>query len=319
VDGPIVVVRQPGKRPLRIQVTDRLELGRDCDGLVLSDPQVSRRHAELRFNGDCLLVADLGSRNGTYIDDEPLTAPVELRLSRIVRLGATTVELAAPETAAARFRRTATVTDLSVPADDPRRTSIDAVVESALADGRQPSVEAADGGTVTILFSDIESSTELATSLGDIGWYELLETHNRIFRAQLTRFGGSEVKSQGDGFMLTFPSARRAVRFAVAIQRSLEAADHGEPFRRVRVRMGLHTGEAIIDDSGDLFGQHVIIASRIANLAVGGEILVSSLVREIVSTQGDIVFHDGRTVGLKGIEGTCMVHPVDWRRSTAPV
>ena len=187
------------------------------------------------------------------------------------------------------------------------------MVESALADASRPGLEASDGGTVTILFSDIESSTELATSLGDIAWYEVLDTHNRTFRSQLTRFGGCEVKSHGDGFMLTFPSGRRAVRFAIATQRSLEAVD------RVRVRMGLHTGEAIVDDTGDLFGQHVILASRIANLAAGGEILVSSLVKEIVSTRGDIVFASGRNVVLKGIEGTCTVHPLDWHASTPPL
>jgi class 3 adenylate cyclase len=146
-----------------------------------------------------------------------------------------------------------------------------------------------------------------------------LDLHNRVFRAQLTRFGGCEVKSQGDGFMLTFPSARRAVRFAIATQRSFEGADHGDALRRVRVRMGLHTGEAIVDETGDLFGQHVIIASRIANLAAGGEILVSSLVKEIVSPRGDVVFDAGRSVVLKGIEGACMVHPLDWRASSPPV
>ncbi len=124
------------------------------------------------------------------------------------------------------------------------------------------------------------------------------------------RFGGTEVKAQGDGFMLTFPSARRAVLFAIATQRALET--DREAGSGVRIRMGLHTGEAIVDRSGDLFGRHVIVAARVANLAAGGEILLSSLVREIVAAQGDIFLGTSREVTLKGIEGTHVVYPVEW-------
>jgi adenylate cyclase len=109
------------------------------------------------------------------------------------------------------------------------------------------------------------------------------------------------------------------VRFAIATQRLLETAEYRDPVLSVRVRMGLHIGEAIVDDTGDLFGQHAIIASRIANLAAGGEILVASLVKEIVSPRGDIVFDAGRSVVLKGIDGTRFVHPLDWLASTPPV
>lgn len=195
------------------------------------------------------------------------------------------------------------------PVEDLRRTSIDAVAEGALSERWQPAIEPSDGGTLTIVFSDIESSTEMATRLGDRDWFVVLETHNRIVREQLMRFGGTEVKSQGDGFMLTFPSARRAVLFAVATQRALEASRQGGS--GIRIRMGLHTGEAIIDRSGDLFGRHVIVAARVANLASGGEILVSSLVREIVAARGDIILGPPREVTLKGIEGTHLVYPIE--------
>ena len=74
-----------------------------------------------------------------------------------------------------------------------------------------------DGGTITILFSDIESSTERATAMGDAAWFELLEVHNAVIRTAVARFGGREVKSIGDGFMLVLPSVRRALRFATAV------------------------------------------------------------------------------------------------------
>lgn len=321
VDGPIVVVRQPGRRPLFVQVTDRLELGRDCDGLLLSDPQVSRRHAALEIADGRLVVTDLGSRNGTFIDGAPLAGSVELRPSLVVHLGATTVELVQPATPSRPFARTTWPVEpgLFSSADDPRRTSIDIVAESALTDPPRPRLEASDQGTVTILFSDIEGSTQHATRVGDIAWYRLLARHNELLRSQLDRYGGYEVKSRGDGFMLTFPSARRAVRFAIATQRALDHEDESTGAPLVRVRMGLHIGEAIADGSGDLFGRHVIVAARIADLASGAEVLVSSLVKEIAAARGDIVFGPPREVVLKGIEGTCIVHPLDWRASTPPV
>jgi len=83
--------------------------------------------------------------------------------------------------------------------------------------------------------------------------------------------------------------------------------------------MGIHVGEAIVGDTGALVGRHVHVASHIANLAMGGEILVSSLVREIVMARGDIMFALGRTVALKGIERTYIVHPLDWQASTPPL
>ncbi len=102
----------------------------------------------------------------------------------------------------------------------------------------------APDGTVTILFSDIEGSTEMTGRLGDQRWMELLKAHNSIIRKRLAAHEGFEVKSEGDGFMLDFGSARKALECAVDIQRAFaqqnEAAE--EP---IRVRIGLHTGEAI--------------------------------------------------------------------------
>jgi class 3 adenylate cyclase len=319
VNEPVVAVRQPGRQTLYVEVHGRLELGRDCDGLLLADAQVSRRHAELRVAGDRLLVVDLGSTNGTFVDGMAAKEPVELRAGSEAKLGETTVTLVAPEpTVTAGALRATTIaapgaaSTFGEPVEDLRRTSIDVVAEDALSDRWQPVLEPSDGGTLTIVFSDIESSTELATRLGDRDWFVVLESHNRIVRARLAHFGGTEVKSQGDGFMLTFPLARRAVLFAIATQRALESERAGGS-RGVRVRMGMHTGEAIVDRSGDLFGRHVIVAARVANLADGGEILVSSLVREIVAARGDITFGPAREVQLKGIEGTHLVYAVDWQ------
>ena len=200
-------------------------------------------------------------------------------------------------------------------ADWARQTSIDIVAAAVREERPDLSAMQDDSGTVTIVFSDIERSTERAVALGDVEWMKVLEEHNRLVRKQVTVFGGTEIKSQGDGFMLSFPGARRAVLAMIEIQRALNSLEESDPDRAVRVRMGCHTGEVIVDDVGDLFGKHVIVAARIANLAGGGEILVSTLVKDLVSARGDVAFRETRDVDLKGIDGRWEVHLVDWDRA----
>ena len=89
-------------------------------------------------------------------------------------------------------------------------TSIDEVVEAFEAERPDLRAHAAPDGTVAILFSDIEDSTVLTERLGDERWLEVLRSHNAIFREELARHEGFEVKSQGDGFMLAFPEPCRA-------------------------------------------------------------------------------------------------------------
>ncbi|MCH8050480.1 MAG: adenylate/guanylate cyclase domain-containing protein, partial [Chloroflexi bacterium] len=170
---------------------------------------------------------------------------------------------------------------------------------------------AAPDGTVTLLFTDIEGSTELTERLGDQRWLELLREHNAIIREQLSAHEGFEVKSVGDGFMLAFQSGRAGILCAIGIQRSLAERNESaaEP---VHVRIGLHTGE-VIKEGDDFFGKHVILAARIAAQATGGEILVSSLLKELTASAGDIEFGDPREVELKGLTGQQEMFPVSWQ------
>jgi class 3 adenylate cyclase len=194
------------------------------------------------------------------------------------------------------------------------RTSIDAVA-SAVDSGR-PDLRphAAPDGTVTILFSDIEGSTTMTQRLGDLKAQEVLRAHNAIVRRQVAAHGGFEVKSLGDGFMLAFASARRALQCAIAMQRDFATYNREHPDEPVRVRIGLHTGEAI-KEAEDFFGRHVILASRIAGEARGGQVLVSSLLKELTESSGDIRFGEGQQVSLKGLEGVHQVYPVLWEET----
>ena len=306
MSAPVVIVRQVGRVPLHLALHEPLEVGRDCLGLLLADHQTSRRHLRLSVEDGSVVVTDLGSTNGTTVDGRRLDGPHRLRPGQLVRLGDTTIECEADGSAPAL--NGATATSLQTGA---RTSSID-LVAAAVAD-ELPTVRIPDGGTLTIVFSDIEDSTSRSAELGDAAWMEVLNVHNTIIRRQVARFRGNEVKSQGDGFMLAFASARAAVDAMIETQRALESWARSQPTSAVRVRVGIHTGE-VIRVQDDFLGKHVNIAARVANSARGGEILVSALVREIIDARGDLTFDEPRTVGFKGLPGDWAVHPVRWRR-----
>ena len=166
-------------------------------------------------------------------------------------------------------------------------------------------------GTVTILFTDIEGSTPMTERLGDQRAQEVLRTHNAAIRRQIAAHDGFEVKSQGDGFMVAFSSARRALECAIAIQQGMATQQSEE---RVGVRIGLHTGEAI-KEGEDFFGKNVILAARIASQANAEQILVSSLLKTLVESSGEFEFGEAQVVELKGLAGAHHVHQVKWDRT----
>jgi class 3 adenylate cyclase len=183
----------------------------------------------------------------------------------------------------------------------------------------------APGGLQTILFTDVEGSTEFTDRMGDAAARDVLREHERITREALKAHGGSEVKTMGDGFMASFGSATKALECAVAIQKAFDAPETAvgaqglAPLRSetpIRVRIGLNAGEPIAEDDpggrGDLFGTAVIVAARIAARAKGGEILVSDVVRQLVAGKG-FLFNDRGDHALKGFEDPVRVFEVRWR------
>ena len=134
-------------------------------------------------------------------------------------------------------------------------------------------------GTVTFLFTDIEGSTRLVAALRD-RYVDALKAHERVLTAAATENGGRLIDTQGDAFFFAFPRAIDAARAAIAGQRGLEAHDwpQGE---RLRVRMGLHTGEPIVGDDRYV-GVGVHRAARISAAGHGGQILLSSVTRHLI-------------------------------------
>ncbi len=168
---------------------------------------------------------------------------------------------------------------------------------------------AADG-TITLVFSDIEGSTDLNLELGDERFSRLLAAHERLAKRSAREHGGRLVKSQGDGLMLAFKRAGDAVAFAVAFQRGVAAHD-GDV--ELRVRMGVHTGEATTRQ-GDFFGANVALAARVCGVADGGTILITEQVLERLDDPAPHPVGRGRRQRLRGIPGRHRLLPVDWRQ-----
>ena len=140
-------------------------------------------------------------------------------------------------------------------------------------------------GTVTFLFTDIEGSTRLLYELGD-AYAEVLGDHRRLLRDSFARYRGVEVGTEGDSFFVAFTAAGDAVAAAAEAQRAL-AGGH------VRVRMGIHTGEALVAD-GDYVGIEVHRAARIAAAGHGGQVLISQATRNLLDSEielGDLGEH----------------------------
>ena len=157
------------------------------------------------------------------------------------------------------------------------------------------------GGTVTLLFTDIQGSTALLQVLGD-RYGILLADHHRILRGAFAAHGGTEVDSAGDGLFTTFPSARAGLLGAIEAQRGIAAATWpGDA--TVRVRMGLHTGEPRSGEGGYV-GIDVHRAARICAAGHGGQILVSQTSRELLTNDlpADVSLLDLGEHRLKGID-----------------
>jgi class 3 adenylate cyclase len=164
--------------------------------------------------------------------------------------------------------------------------------------------------TKTFMFTDIVTSTDLISVIGDERWESLLAWHDRTLRAAFSEHRGVEVNHTGDGFFVSFDRAADGVEAAVTIQRRL-ASHFREHGFAPSVRIGLHTDEATLDGSS-YRGRGVHLASRVGSAAEGDEIVISASVLEAAGGMGHPV-SEPRSVELKGIEKPVELYTVDWR------
>ena len=152
-----------------------------------------------------------------------------------------------------------------------------------------------DRTLATVMFTDIVSSTERNIDAGDERWRRTLDQHNATVRSLLEEHRGREVKTIGDGFLCVFDGPARALRCAKAVVEQVRA--HG-----VEVRAGLHTGEIEQYPDGDVGGMAVNIGARVGAEAQGGEVLVSSTLKDLV-IGSRLRFSPRGSHRLKGLPG----------------
>ncbi len=167
--------------------------------------------------------------------------------------------------------------------------------------------------TVTVLFTDLVGSTELANRIGPSPADVLRREHFALLRAAAEQTGGHEVKNLGDGLMLAFSSVTAALDGAVAAQRAI-AARNRDALQRFEVRMGIAHGEVTAEDD-DYFGEPVVQAARLCALAEGSQILVTDLTKVMAAAT---TTHSLRLVGplpLKGLPEPVTTYEVAWSTS----
>lgn len=189
-----------------------------------------------------------------------------------------------------------------------RQSSIDAVAAAVDPGSLDLTDKSSPDGAITLLFSDIEGSTAIMERVGEQRFFEVLRDHASLVRQLVESFDGSVVKSQGDGFMVSFPRAHAGLHCAIEMERTF--GDQSIPdVGPLKLRIGLHSGY-VIADAEDFFGRNVVLAARIADRAQGGEILVSSTVKEYTETDARVEFEPRGEFHLKGLLGEHTIYAV---------
>jgi class 3 adenylate cyclase len=164
----------------------------------------------------------------------------------------------------------------------------------------------------SIMFTDLKDSTQIAVQLGDEKAMHLLRIHNAMTREALRANNGREVKTTGDGFLLSFVKAADALDCAIAIQESFKEYNEKYPEEELYVRIGVAAGEPI-EEKGDLYGASVNLASRICAQSKAGGVLIAQIVRDEIEDQmGHLQFASREKVTLKGFDQPVDVYEVLW-------
>jgi class 3 adenylate cyclase len=252
-----------------IDVGSELLIGRTQADVVIEDPKLSRHHALVRPARAGLEITDLHSLNGTMVDGQRITGPVQLAGGECIEVGDTTLEAVAdvPE-------GEATVLSSRV-----GRLILSSETERVLA---------------TVMFTDIVDSTVNALELGDAAWKRLLDRHDELSSDTVQKFGGRVVERTGDGVLATFVAPGRALRCADMLRAAVHELG-------VVIRTGIHTGEVELRH-GAVSGIGVHIAARVNAHATGDEILVSRTVRDLVAGSA-CSFTSRGSHRLKGLPG----------------
>ena len=164
-------------------------------------------------------------------------------------------------------------------------------------------------GTVTIMFTDVEGSTQMLSSRGFTLSHEIMKAYESIIEDKITEHAGRRIKGLGDGVMVSFGSTRHAVECAIEMQGAIAEYSKQNPERKLKIKIGINTGE-VVEEAGDIFGAAVNVAARVAGKAKGGQILVSEVVRELVGPVSEMKFGYRGRYKLKGFPDRFRLHDV---------
>jgi adenylate cyclase len=165
-------------------------------------------------------------------------------------------------------------------------------------------------GAVTLMLSDIADAGAAAEKLGAERWEQVVSDHHLLVDRLVAGHDGQVVKFQDDGFLASFNSAHAGLHAAVELQRTFAAGPADQ--RSLAIRIGLHSG-FVMGDPEQMMGRNVVLASRIAAQAKGGEILVSSTARDYTQTDSSFSFEEHGEYHFKGLHGEHIVYSLAWR------
>jgi adenylate cyclase len=193
-----------------------------------------------------------------------------------------------------------------------QRTSIDVIasaLEPVLPDlGRLSSPD----GALTLMLSDVDDAESLAERLGPQEWEGMLRDHHTLVTQVIGHHDGQVATVERDGFMAYFNSAHAGLHCGIELQRTFSSgAGTG-----VSLRMGLHSG-FVIANPDQLLGRNVVLAARIAGKAAGGEILVSSNLKEYTESDPRFQFEPRGEFHFKGLLGEHSLYAVPWQHDAA--
>ncbi len=278
----VLVSRQPETRGKEHELRDgATTLGReDGNDVVLASPRVSRRHARIIHEGEGWIVEDLGSSNGTWVNDERIEGPKALSDSDVIRFGDVAFTYLSTGSAAMTL-----TTDAAIPHE-----------------------------TVTVMFTDLQGHTALFERLGSEAVYRLLDDYLSVMKREVARNGGRTIKTEGDGLIASFSSVRQAVDCGIAIQKGVSGLGPARGEASVPVRIGINSGEALKQDE-DLIGMAVVRAQRVMSQAAGGEVFLSEVSRSLLGPATGLRIVSRGWYQLKGLPRKERLFEVVWREA----
>jgi class 3 adenylate cyclase len=187
-------------------------------------------------------------------------------------------------------------------------TSIDVIasaLEPVLPDLRELS---SPDGALTLMLSDIDGAEAVTERLGPVRWGELLRDHHALVGQIVGHHDGQVTTVERDGFMASFNSAHAGLRCGIELQRTFSSGADAD----VRLRMGLHSG-FVMGGPEQLLGRNVVLTGRIAAKAAGGEILVSSAIKEYTERDPSFRFEARGEFHFKGMLGEHTIYSLGWQ------